>query len=81
MLNDVKEMKKYTTFVCGIKNSSYLCTVKQNKETTMIKGYSFNLATRFGSDYKIPIAVYDNVESFEYHNQLLKIIEVDIKNI
>ena len=47
----------------------------------MIKGYSFNLATRFGSDYKIPIAVYDNVESFEYHNQLLKIIEVDIKNI
>src|SRR5574344_1116536 len=36
----------------------------------MIKGYSFNLATRFGSDYKIPIAVYDNVESFEYELNL-----------
>ena len=32
MSNDVKELKKYTAFVCGIKNSSYLCTVKQNKK-------------------------------------------------
>ena len=31
MLNDVKETKKFITFVCGIKKSSYLCTVKQNK--------------------------------------------------
>ena len=32
MLNDVKEMKKNAAFVCGIKKSSYLCTVKQNKK-------------------------------------------------
>ena len=32
MLNDVKEMKKFAAFICGIKKSSYLCTVKQNKK-------------------------------------------------
>ena len=57
-------------FDCGIKKI-FLSLHRQTKQRSkMIKGYSFKLAVRFGSDYKIPIAVYDNVESFEYELNL-----------
>ena len=57
--------------ICLWNQKIFLSLHRQTKQRNkMIKGYSFNLATRFGSDYKIPIAVYDNVESFEYELNL-----------
>ena len=47
----------------------------------MLKGYNFDLAARFVSDYKLPVSIISDVNVFEYElNQILEVLLKELNN-